>query len=325
VLTCKSLFGLGYRGERLIEPSSTTTTSCEQQETLEYNKMKRGRADSTRDDDAGALSQSRLVIFLNGLPMAERKVFFQFVQRGMVVQHVVISPVPAHLQHYVRFNEAASDWDGADWLEFNTCHVVESGEGIDRSLGYPKFQCQWNMKQDEIEFTTPQKAPKGAGLPMLKRLKTDLSADSWAALKGMANASGGKKARIAFFLHHLAYAASDASEGNPIPTNVGAGSSVSHLCDNPKCCNSKHLVIASQHRQNTARINCRGVILLVKDGVIMRQIDCPHCVRDVEGTVMEPNCCKIHVEQLHGLKAEDDAAYQAKHSLYEAAVGACGG
>jgi hypothetical protein len=24
VLTCKSLFGLGYRGERLIEPSSST-------------------------------------------------------------------------------------------------------------------------------------------------------------------------------------------------------------------------------------------------------------------------------------------------------------
>ncbi len=27
MLTCKSLFGLGYRGERLIEPSSTRNSS----------------------------------------------------------------------------------------------------------------------------------------------------------------------------------------------------------------------------------------------------------------------------------------------------------
>jgi len=84
-------------------------------------------------------------------------------------------------------------------------------------------------------------------------------------------------AAVKIWRHHLACIA-HLPPGTLIPTDCGAGGSVSHLCDTTSCIRGDHLRPESAHIDNMARQRCRGVVLTImsQSGEILQETPCEH-------------------------------------------------
>ena len=65
-----------------------------------------------------------------------------------------------------------------------------------------------------------------------------------------------------------------------------------HLCDTDGCGNPAHCIPASAHKQNTDRINCRGIGLHHIGDVITGVMPCIHAVKDESGSVDVMSGCR---------------------------------
>lgn len=101
-----------------------------------------------------------------------------------------------------------------------------------------------------------------------------------------------KNTQIKVWTHHVAYMT---TTPDPLPSNLGKGSSIDHLCGGKACCNPAHLVLATHHKSNCDRIGCRGVTLLVYKNLIVAEYPCPHASPGTLRHQLETSCFKLNV------------------------------
>jgi hypothetical protein len=128
-------------------------------------------------------------------------------------------------------------------------------------------------------------------------LKKAISPEAWQVLRDYTS-------YLKVEAHHIAYNASLNRETAPIPSNVGAGGSISHLCDEIGCCKASHLEATRAHKDNMARQRCGGIILLHFQGVIVQEIPCPHGQRP--GLDLESQLLRSCVNKLNMIELGDD-------------------
>lgn len=227
------------------------------------------------------------VAWLNSLSLDDARALYTFMFTGSQTQLISNATVPSDLAAYQRLNLEASAQSGAAWDVYNTCRHYTGGRGIDTSGSYPRYQLQF--KGETVK--TPLKINA-----ILSGLKAVLSGHAWGELKAIAQANSSQK--VTFMVHHIAYTYRRTWHTlPPIPSNVGSGGSVAHLCDN-RCGEPDHMFVTARHQANMAMQNCMGVQLLVKEGVIMQTLNCPHYREDADGNISMPNCAKVRVVKL---------------------------
>lgn len=128
----------------------------------------------------------------------------------------------------------------------------------------------------------------------------------WLDLKHIAEKSS--KGQIKIPLHHLAFKSGD--ENETVLTNMGTGSSISHLCDKWGCIRVEHLEHCVEHIDNLARQRCTGVTLFCVAGQIAAECPCEHGVGDDIESQIERSCRKLRVFQF-----SDDQARSLLSSL----------
>lgn len=233
--------------------------------------------------------------YLNSLSNADATAFLDYIRMKGLASAVYNTPVPYELPCYQTVDDRTKD--GAWWADHVACNCLQRGPGsstLDWSSGYPRFQLKFGSKRvsgGQTFVNTPAKTGIGADV---KRL---LSAEAWKGLKRIADTAGGN--RFTFQVHHLAYTARRLKAADPdmfplLPSDLGTGSAVAHLCDNHSCCKEEHLQVKPQS-VNMSMQRCVGATLLVRDGVILQVHHCPHYVEQVDGVVVQPDCAKVSV------------------------------
>lgn len=151
----------------------------------------------------------------------------------------------------LRAADPATGRDGKWYLEQITCEVVAGLKAS--SAGHPRWQVRLGQ------------GPSSVG----QRLKRVLSAGAWETLTAYTN-------YLKVEVHHVAYNADLRRETAPIPSNVGVGGSISHLCDERGCCKASHLEATPFHKDNMDRQRCPGIVLLHFKDVIIQEVPCEH-------------------------------------------------
>lgn len=273
-------------------------------------------------------SESKTVAFLRSLNSEEAIKLWEYVEQRAKLVDAHATNLPADLYMYESLGDGLS---GAEWRAWACCHNVTSF-GQNPPTIYPRFQVNFTVS-DKRHVFTPE-AKKTGPSPVGLEIKNLFSEPSWEAFKALAEGESKEGAtprskKIARLgTHHLAYNAKVArakSAGidlEPLPLDVGSGSSVSHLCDNPKCANPAHLEVALAHRDNMARQRCSGVTLVVVSGVIIEVDHCPHYEVDEEDGVISPDCAVLKVINLTGLVEVSELfrpAFKEAHAKFAAA------
>lgn len=146
---------------------------------------------------------------------------------------------------------------------------------------------------------------------------------AWEKLKAIASKDS-VRPHIKCWPHHVALATRYPSDPDPIPLNCGSGGSADHQCDTDGCVKTDHLLKASAHKLNLSRQRCRGITLIVLNGVILKAVPCQHAlVREASGTVdMLSSCAKVQVVELDTISGlgftapEQQATYEAAKGMY---------
>lgn len=107
--------------------------------------------------------------------------------------------------------------------------------------------------------------------------------------------------QLRVFTHHVGYL----SSGGELPTDLGNGSSIDHLCGQGGCHNPAHLALATVHSQNVARINCDGITLVVVNQLIVQEQACAHAAAGAfpNSTVLD-SCRKVKILCLDEIAVE---------------------
>jgi len=140
---------------------------------------------------------------------------------------------------------------GKHWLAWATCKMVQS-----------QAAQTFNRQQLDVAYTKK---------PAIVRQAL------WTALfQGVTERRSGTASTRTqpFMAHHIGWAVN--KEGGPLTNRTGRGASVSHRCDAGECIQPSHLVFTAHHRDNMARQRCPGLVLVVKDGVIIEEKPCIH-------------------------------------------------
>ncbi|TGO44620.1 hypothetical protein BOTNAR_0780g00010 [Botryotinia narcissicola] len=139
--------------------------------------------------------------------------------------------------------------DGSWYVKWSTCTVATVKSGV----SHPR----WQVK-------LPGKSSVGA------KLKSSLTSGAWETLLR----DCGNKLRVGY--HHVSYNADPRRGAVPLPLGLGAGASLSHLCDEQGCFDEQHLEASTVHKDNMDRQRCSGVLLLHFDGIIVKEVPCLH-------------------------------------------------
>ncbi|KAK9427107.1 hypothetical protein V1505DRAFT_381315 [Lipomyces doorenjongii] len=102
--------------------------------------------------------------------------------------------------------------------------------------------------------------------------------------------------QLKLWTHHVAYST---TANDPLPTNLGHGSSIDHLCGGKACHNPQHLALATAHKSNCNRIGCTGIILLVYQTKIVAEFPCTHSAQGTLSHQLSTSCIKCTVYQLN--------------------------
>ena len=222
--------------------------------------------------------------FLNSLGAGERLHFYQVMRSHVkgkggkggeisIVQPGTVSGVTLEELGLLQDARGAGR-DGQFWLNRLRCHSF-TGLTADR-LGHLRWQ------------------------PRLVGCRVDLASSEASVgsmlLGGLSNESRKNASmlpdQLKIFTHHIAYLA----HHGDLPGNLGKGSSIDHVCGQKACHRPEHLGVAVRHRDNTARINCDGVNLLVAArALIVQEFPCQHGNGDNMDERILNSCCKIRV------------------------------
>jgi hypothetical protein len=169
-----------------------------------------------------------------------------------------------------------SSRDGAWYVKWSTCTVATAKSGS----GHPR----WQVKLDQ------GKASIGA------KLKQVLPTRAWETLLQDCN----KMLRVGY--HHVSYNADPRRGAAPLPLGLGAGASISHLCDEEGCFCQHHLEANPIHRDNMDRQRCSGVILLHFDGILVKEVPCSHGEKQGASgsleTKIKASCIKVRLLEI---------------------------
>lgn len=228
---------------------------------------------------------------------------------------VLNSDVPEELFAFAPLNPG--DPDGAMWKDHITCETIgPPGTLFDFSGEYPRWQIQFKKRNADESVATPAARGSTAGAADVRTFfENNGSLESWTALKSVSTASAGK---FALGFHHIAFRASNPEM--PLPADLGSGTAIAHLCDNHRCVKKSHMLLLSQQR-NMDMQRCTGAVLLVKDGVIVQTLQCPHYRQ--ESVVVQPSCAKLRVIDLGTnlvIASQSLQAFEAARALYTARV-----
>jgi hypothetical protein len=262
----------------------------------------------------GAMANEQgAIAWLNGLSSSDADRIWKFIRLNSAAEFTDNSSVPGDLSGYQQLNHEASEKSGEEWRVHNTCLHLTRGQGLLFGQRYTRYQLQF---KSAVGVVTPQKVSA-----ILYRLKRELSVQAWEGLKALASANESRK--VTFTLHHIAYTWQRTKVPGlpPIPLNAGSGGSVAHLCDNA-CQEPAHLFVTPVHGDNINMRNCLGPTILVKEGVILQTVHCPHYSTDAEGVVTIPDCAKVRVIQLSEcvhVSPSFEAEFHAAREAYLAA------
>jgi hypothetical protein len=102
--------------------------------------------------------------------------------------------------------------------------------------------------------------------------------------------------QLKLWTHHVAYSI---TANDALPTNLGHGSSIDHLCGGKACHNPQHLTLATAHKSNCNRIGCTGITLLVYHRRIVAEFPCIHSAQGTFNHQLSTSCIKCTVYQLN--------------------------
>lgn len=209
--------------------------------------------------------ERKALVFINGLsPESAKKVLAWIeMERGPIKLDTSRMDDSADVRSMVKLNGSIPGGSGAEWAEWATCRVLPKGTG-----GQPRH-VRIHINLGAVEGTVKTPAKPSAQGARLKRLLTE---DEWERLKDAASITEEKRANVKLWCHHVACKAN----GQDVPLNVGRGGSIDHLCDQDGCITPQHCLPTGVHKENTDRINCRGVGLHCLGAVITGVVPCKH-------------------------------------------------
>lgn len=275
-----------------------------------------------------ARDEESVAAWVNGLSGSARQRLYAFMVRHAGPMQRVLSCTNPNLRFFQPLE--AGGMTGADFAEFATCELWPPGAGKDAS-GHPRWQLNFTQQAPSVvkaglgQVKTPIKRQMGQD-PVLKRIKSEVllgDVVAWAKLKAIASKDS-VKPHIKCWPHHVALATRYPSDPDPIPLNCGSGGSADHQCDTDGCVKVEHLLKAPAHKLNLNRQRCRGIMLIVLNGVILKAVPCQHAlVREASGAVdMLSSCAKVQVVELDTISGlgfttpEQLATYEAAKGKY---------
>lgn len=171
-----------------------------------------------------------------------------------------------------------------DWyMEWASCEIIGllvSGG----ATGHPR----WQPRVVNKVGNTPAN-PTAVGRSIRSRLRDD----AWEWLKTLASSNG----QVKIPRHHLAFLAGDDGMGasTGLPVDLGAGSSMSHLCDSVGCIRDSHLELTLQHVDNLERQRCTGVTLIASMDLIIHEVPCGHARGGTSEERIASSCRKLRM------------------------------
>lgn len=182
--------------------------------------------------------------------------------------------------------------DGNWWLSLLQCEVIELS-----TSDHPRWQI-------DVQATG-----RSANMTELRAILSPGAIRTFESL-----ATSGSKKVVRLQCHHVAYNADPARRVTaPIPVDVGAGASISHLCDRRGCIRAGHLETANEHITNLDRQRCRGAWVLVYRNTIIMERPCGHGRgENVEETLRNSCLSSLQVDVLTDESAETVAALRSQ-------------
>lgn len=98
--------------------------------------------------------------------------------------------------------------------------------------------------------------------------------------------------QIKLFTHIVGWASATCAL---LPSNLGGGTSIDHLCGSKGCHKPEHLQLATRHADNIARIGCQGVLLLVRNNHIVQELPCSHAPAGTHEERVLLGCQRVRV------------------------------
>lgn len=265
---------------------------------------KRPAPDSTEDKEneppsktvrahksTGEEETSSIAEWLNSLDKREAQRLFSIMQdkQGVATNTTLSKATAEELQGLT--NVACKERDGAWYAAFCTHRISSVKVGINSKTGnveHPRWQID----------VTAQRSSSVANL-----LARELRDSSWKALQQLVKGRPARQVKLS--CHHVAYNASSKRDSVSLPSNLGSGSSISHLCDTAGCIEPDHLEVSVAHVDNMARQRCNGVELLLVGQVITQEWPCDHGKGKSSHDLIMTSCRRVKIRRVDGnTKAE---------------------
>lgn len=186
----------------------------------------------------------------------------------------------------------AAGLDGDFWSNWATCTILKHGKH-ERHM--------FNLAAKSGKVATPGAGSQGM---QLQQALGGRESQEWIALKAIPRtpAVAALRSHVKVWPHHLACKANPV--GGNIPLDAGQGGSVDHLCGSSGCIIPEHCIACPQHKVNTDRIGCEGIMLHYMGSIITAVYPCPHqvgedlfsCCHRLQ-LVEAPSCYKIADQQ----------------------------
>lgn len=201
---------------------------------------------------------SPIAVYLAGLSMEDAKALYHVMLSSVKVFKKVRLDAETVVMLETLDNAVNPNRPGAWYLNHVTCSIAEFD---------PSKQIAGPQKPGHTRFQV--KMGQGSG-SRVGQIKAALSPKAWSAFQELSGTS------VKIFHHHIAYNADPRRESAPIPSNVGMGASISHLCDEANCICQGHLEATTIHKDNMDRQRCIGIRLLCFRGFIVDEVPCMH-------------------------------------------------
>ena len=240
-------------------------------------------------------------------------------------------------------NEVLGFETGAEWQAWLQCRVIPSKQA--KAVRHRRYQINFaaeipvggSIKQ----IVTPEQANDrklhDTGAQAVKALfQREGQLDKWSSLKQLVPVPADptkNRSAVKVQVHHLAARANQqVSKANDVtadrvvlhawvmalilsmmqevPSSTGRGSSIDHLCDRDGCVAPAHCVVANKHKDNIARINCRGVGLHHHGNVITGVMPCVHATAQHDPTTSCRRAFLLEAPFMYEIGAEWEMAFQ---------------
>lgn len=186
-------------------------------------------------------------------------------------------------------------YSGNEWVRWATCETIPKWQG--QSGEHGRWQLSVINDQGLI--------PKSGAISSLKNALTKLEFE---ALVKLVNdfPQKAKRRQLKLHVHHVGYLINSDFEACkfPVVKKVGAGSSISHLCDQRSCARPTHIEVAEHHISNMDRQRCPGVTLLIFNNTIIQETPCAHSGQGTLQMRLQASCRKIFTRELTSSAAQ---------------------